>query len=257
MQNHSGRYFTAKDQSKKTAKAWTLEDVETSVQLLLKEKNTNFDSLIKNLENNKDLHDLVYRLIIEGDAMPFNQYNPTIHQGVLYGVFKNNNGQLKIHNRIYEQLIYEYMASKALTNISTNYIYSGHFLLGNNALDMEGVLLKFQQFMKEQYGDKDKGFIERHGRILFLAFLSPVLNGQGYSFKEVQTSMEKRLDIIVTYFQHRYVIELKRWYGPKAHEEGLHGQSKGYLVVFDDRKKKSWEQQAIVHGGKRIFAVWV
>ncbi|MCB9293538.1 MAG: hypothetical protein H6559_10510 [Lewinellaceae bacterium] len=45
----------------------------------------------------------------------FNQHNPTIHQGVLYGVF-NPNGNVKIHNRIYEQLIYNYMASKALTN---------------------------------------------------------------------------------------------------------------------------------------------
>jgi len=36
-------------------KKWTLEDVEASVRLLLKENNTNFDSLIKNLENNSEL----------------------------------------------------------------------------------------------------------------------------------------------------------------------------------------------------------
>ena len=71
---------------------------------------------------------------------------------------------------------------------------------------MQGVLLKFQQFMKEQYSDKDKDFYEREGRIIFLAFLTPILNGQGYTFKEVQISLEKRLDVIVTYFQHHYII---------------------------------------------------
>lgn len=249
----------------KAEKSWTLDDLEKAVQLLLRENNTNFDSLIKNLENNADLYELVYRVIIEGDAIPYNQHNPTIHLGVLYGVFKPNT-HVKIHNRIYEQLIYNYMASRALTNIKTNYLYSGHFLLENNALDMEAILLKFQQFMKEQQSNKNKDFLEEQSRLIFLAFFAPILNGQGYSFKEVQTSLEKRLDVIVTYFQHRYIIELKRWYGPKAHQKGLdqlaenldiHGVQQGYLLIFDNRQEKNWMQKHISHQEKEIFAVWV
>ena len=250
-------------QSGKTT--WTLVEVERAVQLLLKENNTNFDSLIKNLENNQDLYHLVKQLLIDGAVIPFNQHNPTIHLGVLYGVFKAN-GRLKIHNRLYEQLIYNYMTSKALTNIRPRYILGQHFLLPDNALDMRAVLLKFQQFMKEQYSEKDKDFYEREGRTIFLAFLAPILNGQGYTFKEVQTSLEKRLDIIVTYFQHRYIIELKLWYGQKYHQEGLsqladyltiHDVDKGFLLVFDDRKKKSWKVEDVTHEGKDIFGVWV
>ena len=250
---------------KKAEKHWVLEDVEVAVRLLLKETNTNFDSLIKNLENNQALYDLTYKLIIEGDKIPFNQYNPTIHQGVLYGVFKKN-GQLKIHNRIYEQLIYEYMTSKTLTQFPSSNIYAGHFLLDNNALDMKAVLLKFQQFMKEQHSNKQVDFLEIQGRLIFLAFLAPILNGHGYSFKEVQTSLEKRLDVIVTYFQHQYILELKQWYGEKAHQKGLdqladyltiHGQDKGYLLIFDNRKKKDWKDQLIQHRDKTILAVWV
>lgn len=248
-----------------TDKRWSKEDVETAVQLLLKETNTNFDSLIKNLENNQALYDLVYRLILEGDVIPFNQYNSEIRQGVLYGIFKNN-GQLKIHNRIYEQLIYEYMTSNALTHLKSKEIYSGHFLSENNKLDMKAVLQKFQQFMKEEYSHKNKGFVEQHGRLIFLAFLAPILNGQGYSFKEVQTSLEKRLDVIITYLEHRYIIELKRWYGDKAHQKGLdqladyldiHGVTEGFLIIFDDRKDKNWAVQTIRHQAKSIFAVWV
>ncbi len=249
----------------KTEKRWEEADLESSLHLLLKENNTNFDSLIKNLENNADLYALVYRLILDGDVIPFNQHNPTINLGVIYGVFKSN-GQLKIHNRIYEQLIYNYMASKTLTHLKTDYTYGGHFLLENNALDMEAVLLKFQQFMKEQHSNKHQDFLEEQGRLIFLAFLAPILNGQGHAFREVQTSLEKRLDIVVTYFQHTYIIELKRWYGPKAHEGGLtqladyldiHGEDKGFLLIFDGRKDRGWEQEHISHQGKDIFAVWV
>lgn len=122
---------------------WTVNDLEAAVLLLLKENNTNFDSLIKNLEGNSDLYELVRQLLIEGMPVPFNQHNPTIHRGVLYGVFKNN-GRLKIHNRIYEQLIYNYMTSKVITNsFQPKYVLGQHFLLPDNALDMPAILLRF------------------------------------------------------------------------------------------------------------------
>lgn len=248
-----------------TPTQWTLEDVETSVRLLLKENNTNFDSLIKNLENHADLYDLVNRIIMEAEVVPFNQYNPVIYQGVLYGIFKQN-GQLKMHNRIYEQLVYDYMASRMLTNIRQHFNYGGHFVTEEKGLDMKAVLLKFQQFMKEQYSKQDKSFYERQGRVIFLAFLNPILNGYGYAFREVQASLEKRLDVVVTYLQHRYIIELKLWYGGEYHEKGLnqladylsiHGLEKGFLIIFDDRQEKSWATHHIQHQGKEIFAVWV
>jgi len=240
-------------------------DLEQAVLLILKENNTNFDSLIKNLELYPDLYNLVKRVIIDGERIAFNPDEPIINLGRMYGVFKSN-GHLKIHNRIYEQRIYNYLAAKAMVKMPTRGNFAMHFLLDNNALDMQGVLLKFQQFMKEQYSDKDKDFYEREGRIIFLAFLTPILNGQGYTFKEVQISLEKRLDVIVTYFQHRYIIELKLWYGEEYHQKGLtqlsdyletHGVEEGFLVIFDDRKKKSWKNEKVQHNGKEILAVWV
>lgn len=38
----------------------------------------------------------------------------------------------------------------------------------------------------------DKEFIEHHGRLLFLAFIKPIINGTGFDFKEVKVSEEKR-----------------------------------------------------------------
>ena len=245
---------------------WTLDDVEESVQLLLTEENTNFDSLIKNLENHKDLYDLVFRIVMEGDKIVYNPDNATIKKGVLYGVFKRN-GNIKIHNRVYEQRIYNYMASNVATKIhADNYNFENQFLLPNKELDLQKILLKFQQFMQEQYSDKDQPFLEREWRLIFLAFIKPIIIGGGHDFKEVQISAEKRLDIVITYFQHKYIVELKRWNGDKLHQEGIQqlsdyltrqNKQKGYLVIFEYRTKKTWRKETILYEDKEIYAVWM
>lgn len=245
---------------------WTLEDVEESVQLLLLENNTNFDSLVKSLENNQDLYDLVFRTVIDGVRVAFNPDNPVIRKGILYGIFKRNN-HVGIHNRIYEQRIYNYMASNMEIKMDAeSYNLENQFILPGNRLDVQKILLKFQQFLHEQYSDKDQDFLERQWRLVFLAFIKPIINGKGYDFKEVQISQERRLDIVITYLQHKYIVELKRWHGEAAHQEGLgqladylqrQQQTKGYLVIFDDRKEKRRDAKTIAHQGKEIFAVWV
>lgn len=251
---------------KKAEKRWEKADVDAAVELLLKEQNTNFDSLIKNLENHEDLYNLVFQLVIEGTGTAFNQYNPTIAKGVLYGILKRN-GQVKIHNRIYEQLIYSYLTSI----IELGLRYGPHnlesqFVSATGELDLKRVLVKFQGFIKEQYSEKDLDFLERQWRLVFLAFLQPILNGNGYTFKEVQISEEKRLDVVVTYKQFRYIIELKRWYGPSYHERGLaqladyldlQGKATGFLVIFDHKRQEVDKQEALEVKGKKIFAVWV
>ena len=249
----------------KTEQTWTFDDIEASVALLMRENNTNFDSLIKSLENDKDLYDFVYSIIIEGEIVPFNPDAPLIQKGLMHGIFKNN-GQIKIHNRIYEERLYNYMTAQTMITMKSQYNYANHFNLENDVLDMPAAIARFQQFMKEEFNEKDKSFLERHGRLVFLSFLSPILNGKGHSFKEVQVSQEKRLDIVITYGINKYIVELKRWYGDVAHEKGIvqltdyldiHGVNTGYLVIFEYNKVKSWRKEWIDSKGKRILAVWV
>jgi hypothetical protein len=254
--------------TKENKTEWTLDDVEAGVQLLLKENNTNFDSLIKNIENNTDLYNLVYRVLIESEAMPFNTHTPLMRLGAMYGILKEEESKVCIHNRVYEQIIYNYMAVRRIEEgrIGDRVYLGDQFSDEKGGLDLEAVLRKFQAFMKEQRSQKDIKFIEREWRLVFLSFLKPIINGKGYDFKEVQVSEEKRLDIVVTYLQHKYIIELKLWGGPKLHDKGLnqladyldiHGVNKGYLLIFDTRKKTTWEAKRIEHQGKEIFAVWL
>ena len=122
------------------------------------------------------------------------------------------------------------------------------------------------QFMKEQYSGKDEEFLETHGRLLFLAFIKPIINGVGFDFKEVQISEEKRLDIVITYNSFRYIVEMKIWRGKKYHEKGIkqlcdyldiHDLDKGYLVIFNFNKEKEYKLEEINTDNKNIFSVFV
>jgi hypothetical protein len=252
----------------KEIKELTEQDLEWAVKTLVLEANTNFDSLIKNLENNPNLYKVVYKILVEGGYDDYNVYDPIISLGLMHGIFRNGQG-VKIHNKIYEELIYRYMTSKTKTELGTalsNHTIGQDFKLANNALNMEMALMKFQLYMRENHSKHDRDFLEHNGRLVFLAFMRPILNGHGYDFKEVQISEERRLDVTITFYQHKYVAELKIWRGEAAHEKGLNQLANyldsinldtGYLVIFDHKEIKSWQSEWIEFKDKKIFVVWV
>ncbi len=82
--------------------------------------------------------------------------------------------------------------------------------------------------MLENYSRQELKFLEREGRLLFLAFLKLILNGRGFEFKEPVVADERRMDIVITYKYKQYFIEFKRWCGDKYHQEGLQ-QLNNYL----------------------------
>ena len=68
---------------------WKKEYMDIAVKKLLNDDNTNFQSLIKNIENNSELKEMVKNLIIDGSKITYNINNPAINLGMLYGIFKN------------------------------------------------------------------------------------------------------------------------------------------------------------------------
>lgn len=101
----------------KTNLQWTAEDVDATVVKIAKESNTNFESLIKNLEENTELYALVFRQLIEVEISQYSIFDPVIQLGLMHGVLKNGKG-ITVHNRIYEEVIYDYMMSKTSSKIS-------------------------------------------------------------------------------------------------------------------------------------------
>lgn len=135
-----------------------------------------------------------------------------------------------------------------------------------DGLDFPQILNSFQKFTRENYSNKDSAFLEREGRLLFLSFLKPIINGKGFDFKEPNVAAERRMDVVVTFGNHRYVVELKRWEGEAYHQNGLQQLSdyldtyslkKGFLLIFDFRKNKEFREEHIKFKDKEIYAVWV
>jgi hypothetical protein len=232
-------------------KVWENEYLDFAVKELLKEDNTNFQSLIKNIENNKELYDFVSMIVLGGESITYIKTDEIVNLGTMYGILKEENGNCKINNRIYEQLIYNHMMMKVIRKNKyvemSKYNYKSNFIEEDGSLNVRKILIKFQDFMKHEYSEKREAFLEEDGRLLFLAFLSPIINGAGFAFKEVKGGEEKRFDIVITYEKKMYILELKIWRGDKYHEKGLvqlaeyleqYVLDQGYLLIFDFRKVK-------------------
>jgi hypothetical protein len=106
---------------KKKKMEWEPYDLVKAVQVSLGKSNTNFDSLIKNLENEPELYDFVFQVIMTEEEFSYNRDNPVINLGTLYGILRGEKEKTKIHNRLYEQRIYNYMASRMETSGEADY----------------------------------------------------------------------------------------------------------------------------------------
>ncbi|MEL7597831.1 MAG: AAA family ATPase, partial [Clostridiaceae bacterium] len=142
------------------------------------------------------------------------------------------------------------------------------FINTDGSLDVRKILIKFQEFMKHEYSKNREAFLENDARLVFLAFISPIINGVGFAFKEVTGGEEKRFDIVITYKKKMYILELKIWHGEEYHKKGLvqlgqyleqYNLEEGYLLIFDFRKEenKDRESEDIEINSKKIFSVWV
>lgn len=98
--------------------AWSVEHIDQAFKLLVRDNytTTNFDDMIKNLENNRELYDLVFRLIMDGEKKTFCISNPVIMFGASLGILADDTGSITIHNKVYMQRIYNYLSSKLETS---------------------------------------------------------------------------------------------------------------------------------------------
>lgn len=245
---------------------WTIEGIHDAVGEILNEKSTLFDDVMKNIKNNEDIGKTVYNLLVRGQSISYNF--DAYEKGIMYGLFAEKDGKLVMHNKIFEERIYNYLLedekiremSEGITQTGINQFING------DRLDMERIMLKFQEFMNEEYREQDEKFYETHGRMIFMSFLKPILNGAGFRYVEPQTRQSKRMDLVLTLKGNQYIVEMKIWNGRKYEEKGLEQlcdyldaqrQETGYMLVFDFSKGKEYKSGWVEMRGKRIFEVTV
>ena len=250
-------------------RAWVLQDVEDAFKHLIDGDytTTNFDDMDKNLENNEDLFNLVYKIVIQGEIFRFSISDPVIAKGKTYGILsQNSNGQCDVSNKIYEFRIIDYMLSKQKTNEAQLNLYAMHRFKEGGKLNVTLILQQFQLFLQEHNSSKDNRFLEKNGRLLLMSFLRPILNGKGFLFKENVTAEDRKMDLVITYNDKRYVIELKIWYGQKYLTDGIdqlcdyldsYDLNCGHMLIYNFNANKQYETKSIQHRGKQITAVFV
>jgi hypothetical protein len=246
---------------------WNADGILLAVKYIVQGGSTLMDDLSKNLENNPDFREFMYQVAINGEEPLFTLLNPMVSMGNMFSYIQNRDGRVAIHNLIFEEALYlYYTVDYTLRNTSRMMPFQGNYIV-DGQLKMEHILARFRDLMYEEYREEDGKFLERQGRLIFLSFLKPIINGTGFYYVEPQTRDNRRMDLIVTYGKEEFVVELKIWRGDKYERTGLEqlseylnvrGKKEGYLVTFDfSKNKQDAEPEWVEVNGVRIFNVVV
>ena len=253
----------------KTDRNWTVEGVQQAIKIILDEDSTLFDDLTKKIEENPDLQNLLYDLTVDNQDILFNTHDPVIKTGLMYCFLAKDENRLTVHNRIFEIVLTNYFVSRNRTKPKYRNVEPAfkNEIIRDNIFDMEQCLTKFKRDYARIYTGKDLRFLERNGKLIFLTYLTPLINGTGFYHFEFETRDNGKMDLVIDYLKQQFILELKLWYGESHHENArkqLAGyiQSKnmdcGYLLTFDFRKQgdgRFTESQWITYDDKRIFDV--
>ncbi len=242
------------------------DHAEAAIQKLINSRNPNFESLFKNARR-PGIFSIVLDLL-EGKRHRYNIQDDDVDLGVKYGIFAEQNQQLSLANLIYAQVLYQHF-EKDLRQLDINdLVVDSRFVDASGHLDFRLVLDKFQAFMKSKGAAvaKHPTFAEATGQLLLLSYLDLLVNGKGWTFKEVQSG-EGRIDVMCCYKNQKEVVELKLWYGASGYDKGLEqlaryleseNLDRGYLVVFDrrDNAQKEYSFSEFEINSKKI-QTWV
>lgn len=242
-------------------KQWTVQNVENAEKELLINDNTLFDDLIKNIENHEELKQTLTEILLDGKRMIYAKSDPVINLGIMFGILSEKEKMVCISNIIFETYLYNHMIVGKLRD-KASFGYENSQFVENGVLDMERVLQKFQEIMKAAT------FMERQGRLLFLCFMKPIINGKGNYYVEPETRNNTRMDVVISYGSREYIVELKIWRGEQYRQSGLEqleryldnrNNQKGYLISFDFRQNKTYVQNTIYLKGsqKEIYEITV
>jgi hypothetical protein len=248
---------------------WTLDGVQEAIKLILDEKSTLFGDLFKKIEENINLQNLLYDLTVGGKEFSYNAHDPVIEIGLMFCFLSRNGKKLVVHNKIFEIVISDYFISRNRTTPKFRNVEDvlENEIIKDNVFNMELCLTRFKEHYAEIYNDKDLTFLEREGKLIFLTYLKPLINGTGFYHFEPETRNNEKMDLVIDFLKQQFILELKIWRGYSRHEDAYQQLANylkaknmdcGYLLTYDFRNKGDncfSENKWIECDGKRIFDV--
>ncbi len=241
-----------------------VEHILQAKEELILRRDTHLDSLIDKLREER-----VKRVLIPILTGEYTDFDP-IEDDIMYvrdlGLIRNDRGRVEIANPIYNEVI-----PRALTwgHQQMMHIEDNWYIKSDGKLDMDALLKGFQKFFRRHAESWAERFDYREAgaQLLLQAYLQRVINTGGAIEREFAVG-SGRADLCVEYQGEMHALELKLYYDSYTESEGLEqldryldrlGLERGYLVIFDRRKTKSWEERLywkeIEYEGKQIAVV--
>ena len=251
------------------------KDVEKAILLLLQERNVHFDNLYEKAVLYKET--FVEIMFDHVEYNPYNQDQTWLEQ---YGLIKNSDGHAVVANNIYKSIHIKafFKEVKAYRDITLQ-----EYQLPGNRLDMERILLDFEQYIAQigvnafyqkwaapvPQGDEEinetKPY-EKTGQFLLTAWLYQFVRGGAGELRYEVLSGLGRMDVLLTYKGRKYIIETKinRRNLTRTLNDGITQVSskylasesahEGYLIVFDTKTPVGEDCDPHYHeaGDKRI-----
>ena len=202
---------------------------------------------------------------MEGKRIAFNSDQEDIRLMEMYGFIYNEDGFIRIANRIFETRLYNLFLSD--TEMKNSIFYDEGSMeksqfVKDGQLDMRMILERFIVTYTQVFGPLNDRFKEKDGRELFLLYLIPIINGTGNYYIEAQTRNQTRTDIIIDYLGHQYIVELKIWRGKRYNADGekqiceyldYFNLDTGYMLSFNFNQKKETGVKEVQIGDKKLI----
>jgi AAA-like domain len=237
------------------SKSVTPEHVGQAVETIIQRRDTHVDSLLERLKEERVMK--VVEPVLTGKEIVFDPLIDDFQYVLDLGLLKKDGAQFSPSNPIYADVMIRYLG---MSESVDNRKYHLPLYISEQGLDMKKLLTDFQMFWRDNSAIWEERFLYKEAapHLILTAFLQRVINSGGRTDRELATG-RKRLDLCIHYQNRRYPIEIKIRQGPKTYDEGKKqlsdymdtlGCDKGWLVVFDRRKKRSWKSKLFWKTGK-------
>ncbi|HDN25639.1 MAG TPA: hypothetical protein ENG03_00800 [Thioploca sp.] len=223
-------------------------NLQRALSKLVRERNYNYETLVRHAQSYQE----PTLRILFGAHLKFTLNTPMVHALSMYGIIKENKqGFCEIANPIYKRILNDYfqpLESDLQASILVN-SYDLRVHVVGDELQMEQLLSQFREFIERRGREAFKVTPmpqEATGQYLLMAYLDLLVRQVGGDLFTEVNSGSGRLDLIVVYHGHRYIIETKIWRGAVEFEKGLEqledyldseSQTVGYYVVFHARPR--------------------
>jgi hypothetical protein len=227
----------------------TLAHVTQAKEELIQRRDTHLDCLIDKLRAPEVRR--VAEAIINGEAPGFDNFNDAVVYTSDLGLIAPT-PPVRFANPIYQEIIPRVLSLDFQLNFP-NKLVQPHWYLKDGRLDLEALLTAFQQFYR-RYSEawlEKYDFREVGRQLLLMAFLQRIINAGGRIEREMAVG-NGRCDLWIEYGPDQFVIELKLYRDSQTRQDGLEqtaeyvsqfGLDRGYLILFETRAGKTWEER--------------